>query len=640
MSDHGTDDSTPIYPHGFSVRVRITTLDEEVDRVLAVLNWPDGRCWVQYSVPGGRHRYQRRGSVWLSGRAPRNKNLGLSKLNAAWGTRLYGLGLEIPDEDGALDIDIVGVRQGDVRRLLEDVLSLPETDYRIDYYRQFEWFVVLSGPDAHALASAVGAQPKRGRGSISRKAFLIRDLPISVPIRRRCRSDARLSTYRITNGATALWKTEISLKGRRRDRSFFFEEDVHALREVLLELVRVHGIKPLPKPARWEPQSPTDAAWWAAPGLQRLQGRNYRGSKPSPQECHTLDDIVVVGCRRSTQQGGDIQEGTVVRDLLLSTDGFTDGEDGDGEGYTTTYMEESETASLPVLGTEEPLSSNHVEEFFSFLEDLNGTYGSDGGDVGAAPASTTDSGKEDSSPSSFSLRVHEVLFPSSQSVSSEVAVSSWESSLDAGEEPQWVSSLVYDLLSLPDGSIIEIILDADFDSTPVVEALLRRLGSRLAVDFMGPEDEIPVPLAELMSFHVESSEPELLLMVVDPFVPKSSLTPMMEEWRSLLEREGGKAIILSWDARSYWHPRPWVLESTVTAGRYYAHVRYRAEVWNHRVVAVDILKDEVTGRHGRRLWRPSAPPLPHDLDLDDLGPLGDIVGIEDDLPDLSLEYVS
>lgn len=292
-----------IYPHGYSVRVLISLLGPEVVCALARCGWSESpsRLWKFSKLKDGTERWTLRGSAWLTGRAPANKKLPIARRNADWNTRFYSLNIERKGD--AFTVDLQGVRYHDIRRFFIEVLGLNEAQYDIEYFRRAERFMVLLPFDALRLAERLGVVPKRGRGRLSRKRFLVKDFPLpEVKVRRRAKATPLLTVYRIEKGATALYKVEVALVGKRNGRGQFDKQDIEALDQLLLGLVSDHDLHPVAKPSRWEPRTFNTAAERGGfdPMMQRIAQPAWQGNKIKQgqvrlvEKCNTVELVNLV----------------------------------------------------------------------------------------------------------------------------------------------------------------------------------------------------------------------------------------------------------------------------------------------------------------------------------------------------------
>lgn len=505
LRPRGAVSTFPVYSHGFSLRLRLTATHERIAAGLAALGLSQAgkkRTWIDEST-ACRSRWVMRGSVWLSGRSPRNKRLPLRAFNIEHGTHLYVLAVE-RDARGTY-VDVSGVRDQDPYTVLEEAMGLTADEHEVAYWRQLERYVVLSPPDAHRLADALGAEPVRGRGRLARKEYLVRDHEVPVVFGVRRHATAVLSVYRVVGGATAPYRAELVVRGRRADPTHLREEDGVKLEAALRAIVAEHGLDPLPKPSRWEPFDPDDQVTYD-PDVGRLHAGNYRGRKPktpTDAECHT---------------------------------------------------------PLAIKVWEAPPSTVDIDRLPP--------------DAGVSATSRDDGvvrGRGD------------------------------EGSLHHSPSPRTpYTSLVDELVTLPDGFISEVILDGDVPPHRVVSSLLDR-SPETHVLYLGLDGAIPLPLMELMvTRSTNNPEAETVVLVVDPLVPSGVVSAMLEDLRPAHERDGGHLVLITCDRRGTWRPHPRDARSTVASARFYAHMRYRA-AGPGRWVA---LKDERHGRAGRSVGSP------------------------------------
>ncbi len=285
-----------VYPHAFSIRFRPLLSKDAAVTALAPLGWHPGEPtgWKTYTPKAGRPRHVIKGSAWLTHTAPRDKRHLLTRFNTEHKTRLYGIAIE--DMHDHYEVDLLGVRIPDVRIFFEHVLGLTGEQYELLYYRQAERYIVLDPHDAHRLGHALEGEDRFGGGRYCRKHFLLPDRPLEpIPIRARSTAIPVLTLYRIEPGATAEYRLEVRLRGRRADRTQFHEADIPKLDDILLDLVHTHGLTPVPKPARWEPRSMQSHVERAPadPQLARIPLPAYRGKKLKPaqlkelRKCHT-----------------------------------------------------------------------------------------------------------------------------------------------------------------------------------------------------------------------------------------------------------------------------------------------------------------------------------------------------------------
>jgi hypothetical protein len=274
-------DEQRIYSHGYTVRINLMVPDPEAR--LALIGWAeDSNDWIRCKTKYGERRTLR-GSTFLTQRSPRLKKQGstaIAKLNKKLRTKLYTIEFDRPCE-GHSFLVLRGVRHTDVERLLELHMGVSSSEYEIAYYLDLERFIVVPPHVALRLAEELEGQPEAGRGRVARKRWLVKNYKIPIRIRSHTRRMATLSIYRVDGGATAQYKIEISLKGRRQNKSHFAQEDIAALDAILHQLIQEHDLHPVSKPERWEPRR---APQWRRDGrLARLPAKAYRGTKV-PQE--------------------------------------------------------------------------------------------------------------------------------------------------------------------------------------------------------------------------------------------------------------------------------------------------------------------------------------------------------------------
>lgn len=276
-------DEYRFYTHGFTVQVYLMVRDAAA--YLRKIGWTeDSPDWIRSKVKYGA-RWLARGSTFVTQRGPQLKksaSLAMARINRKYGTKLYSIEFDLCD-DGTAFLVLRGVRHADVRRLLETHMGIKPDEYVADEYTVLERFFVVPPHEAlRAAASIAGVtQTVAGRGRDSRKRHLLKDIPFPVTVRSWAKRTATLNVYRIDRGATAQFKFEVALKGRRQNKGHFRREDIAVLDAILHQLIQEHDLHPVSKPERWEPRR---APQWRRDGrLARLPAKAYRGSKV-PQE--------------------------------------------------------------------------------------------------------------------------------------------------------------------------------------------------------------------------------------------------------------------------------------------------------------------------------------------------------------------
>lgn len=287
----GPDGQVRIYRHGYSVRVELGGV-HEIPRICFESGWKgrDTKKGVRFVM---------RGSTFLTGRKPQGTKTPMAEFNKKHKSVVYSLAVESVETEvedrPMIFVDIQGTRYADVDYLMKEVLSASE--FHVAHHRVAERYIVLSPFDASILAGALQEQPCRGRGRIARKYNLIRDREIPITVRKRTKVTAKLNLYRIDRGATWVYKLEISLRGRTRDRRHFFDEDIARLDAILQDLVKEHGLNPLPKPSRWEPRDRKARVERGGfdPILRSLGQKAHTGYALRPELIHTVEKCHTLG---------------------------------------------------------------------------------------------------------------------------------------------------------------------------------------------------------------------------------------------------------------------------------------------------------------------------------------------------------
>lgn len=594
-----TEGRVAIYNHGYSVRLRLLVAAEAAEAALERCGWswqPAAR-W-RLSTPKNRVRWVMKGSTWLTGRAPKNKRLALAKKNADWKTRIYTLAVETSSKEGFC-IDLEGVRVGDIVRFVTDVLELDHGQVELCYFRKLERYLVLTPADAHRLAEAVEAEPSQGKGRLARKEFMIRGLEVPVTIRKRAQSTAKVFLYRVSRGATFQYKLEARLEGKRSRRSTFGVKDTQVLDDLLLDMVAKHELTPTFKPARWEPRNfaaPIERGPFD-PRLQKLSQKAWRGFKQKPrflreaaEKCHTPHGVKLVDA--------PVPAGIIPPSPRIRTDSSVHSQPVlKGESLVIEDL-------LPETQAPEPACPTWVDGLGSRIYQR----------VGADEDHPSPSRPEGSGP--------------------------------------W-AKLAAEVLSLPDGTLTEVVLDANQDPGSLLRELVGHKGHKVGVSQLTVYEPSLArkgcfaavdgfySVGELMLEHPAQGDIDLWVVVIDPSTIdavlglKNSLPfnpawgtdfplmcramcgwlwPWLEETRSLIEKNGMSVVLVTTDTRPqhgrgplrkthYYRDarvRSWLGDAT----RYLAHQRYLADTDEQgRLHQVAVLKDEVEGLVGRLVYR-------------------------------------
>ncbi|MFO0671416.1 MAG: hypothetical protein U0235_17590 [Polyangiaceae bacterium] len=346
-----------IYTHACSVRVRFKVALSTVLGALPRCGWsedPAPSIWKASKPGAALQRYVLRGSKWLDERPPSNRKLPLTELNREWRTRLYSLAIERKGDTFHVDLQVV--RHGDIRRFMEEVLGLNSADWEIAYYRAVERYTTVSPHVALRLAEGIGALPTIGRGRQARKRWLVRDYPIPITVRTSAKATATLVVYRIERGATAHYRVEVRLRGKRQDRGQFDAADARRLDDVLLDLVKTFGLTTKPSPGRWEPRTfttpiergPFDGC------IRRLPQKAWRGTRISEQlkrtvrGCHTPS---LVKCVVGSGQGDSFRRPVRIRRSISSSgpppSAMNEWKRVEGEGFEVARYVPEDQEGLP-----------------------------------------------------------------------------------------------------------------------------------------------------------------------------------------------------------------------------------------------------------------------------------------------------
>ncbi len=521
----------------------------------------------------------------LSGRKPRNGRLPMRALNKDWGTKLYVLGLRLLEgEDAGLELHLAGVRWADIDRVVTEVLHLEPGSWEVASLAQVEWYGALSPPSAQRLPKALGGVPQRGKGTLGRKEFLARAIPVDIPRpqpegrgRPRAPLHGEMGIYRILNGATAVWKAELMVRVPSKGTPMaLLERDT--VRQVLERLLVEHEVQPVAKPSRWEPDDPEHDVWHNAPG-PRLRAAQYRGSKPEPGQGRFSG---IISQPRIVQNDGPVDfpagsTGTsVVSDHLLIT-ALDEGvarqvkPDPDEEVYEKLRSQVEVLPVVPII----PDSSTYQ-------------------------------------------MMRDALFSQQPRTEGE-ARALWLSGL-LSKSPPWLKPILSDLEDGVNGFVTEVSIPADIDPAVVVEGLIATFGEKLVLRYLGLAGAVAGPLAEAMHFQRSGPDPSITVIVIEPTVPEEMLLPILEPLREAVEAIEGRVIFVTHagflgSRRNAHEPRE--LRSTVYGARYWAHQRYRvAPNPVSGILEVIVAKDERHGRPGRRIFTGFGPALPADLFTD------------------------
>ncbi len=421
-----------------------------------------------------------------------------------------------------------------------------------------------------------------------------------------------MKVYRVGRGATAAYRMEATLAGRTRDRQDFTVEDVARIDEVLLGLVREHGLSPVPKPARWEPCLPTAAGM--APRdvlLRRLRPTAYRGwdvpagLRATVWACHTpLAAEEPAEAADSSVNAASESSARIRSTGLVSPDSL--------DHLTTTTDSESITshehppASLPALVYEPSPEPS------------------------ALSAVTT-----------YALPGVEAPVPRRQ-----------PSDVFSTSSP--LASLLDEIAALP--SLTEVILPDERDPADLLRALQTRFCGRvgftaLAMQTASGHLDTFTSVNRFVAEHPLQDHHDVVVLHVDPsflayfheafstddfergplmttgFAARvkgdsshvlwqgmaGALADTMRAFREAVERDGTRVIVISQDARpvrgrSAWtRAQAWTdarVRSTLgDAGRRYAHQRYFIDCNSRgRITEITTWKDEHEGLTGRILY--------------------------------------
>lgn len=573
-----TPDERWIHSHGFTVRINLRVAHAQTN--MAEIGWsPDSPDWV-HSTPKCGNRSTIRGSTFLTQRGPRSKKQGtlaLSRLNRRLGTFLYAIEYNRPPIDADYLI-LRGVRDIDVRRLLEDHLGFGPDDYEVAYYLDLERFFVVPPHIALRFVEdlAPEASPQAGRGRTSRKRWLLKDYPFPVIVRKRAQKTAYLNVYRIEGGVTAQYKVEISLKGRRQNKGHFNKEDIPALDEILLDLIERYDLVPVPKPERWEPRKPPQ---WRRDGrLARLPAKAYRGGRVSQERI----------------QAAEIGHTPNLRFWVKSsTSSLTSLSQSLIRKATTT----NSTSSTPLLWDRLAEDISQYEGYLSevLLDANQDPQGLVDAIVSREPGGSTAVG---------------VLAADLGS-----GVENWNSlvqmvdSFPATEELRTLIVLVDPSITLAIDELIVPRAESLMDQI-ILEVENELEGRQAAVNSQGTA---PASEASPASFSDPNWQKHWCSFPLYVKATAALLSPMLADLRQICETTGLKVVLITADARpehgkgsllpTHFFRDGRVRSHIGDAGRHYAHLRYLVESDDDgRPYWAGLLKDEGQGLPGRLLW--------------------------------------
>lgn len=607
-------DAFPTYMHGYSVRVMLTLPKADVLLALAKVGFPgtNPKNWA------GKVIRTMRGTAWLTGRAPRNPNLPLSKFNKAHGTNLYGVAVQELPNGYALDLS--GVRINDIDKVCQTVMEMAPDAYKVAYYRKAEAYVVLAPQEAYQLADALlgVTDGTQGHGRLARKFNLIANHPIPLTVAKRTNVTATLHMYRVSRGATSAFKCEIRLEGKRRDRGTFSQADADRLPQALIDLCRTHGLHPLTKPSRWEPKQ-ADDPFASVPydqNMQKLPQAAWRGQPVDNSiiaNCHTPKGLKLTD---SATLGGSYPPGTRIRNEdALSSLSLKE----EGTPTTTPSLYDSSTPTLNQGATTSPKVTCWTELAGELLS-LKGSLSEVILDGEQDPKDILEALIQGDPDIAISI-LHAAHDPS------------WYTARELAEEhPGSDQSKTWDIVVDP--SVIGAVQDNAHVYDPETRAFLDG-----EVEWVDPEtgEILPVGSPSFISLPGPCCRhPQELVSGSwrsETRAGAATLTPVLKEWRDLCEREGINIILISVDCRpdhgrgdlqkAHFFRDSRVRSLLGDAGRFYCHQRYLVEpngagttykadglpgcnatafVGNNTVTAI---KDEAEGRTGRLVFKPN-----------------------------------
>lgn len=646
MSDGTADGLDRVYPHGYIVSLEVCLTASEYVRFMDTNRVRDRRRWKDRTEKRRKDksvvRLHRAGSVSLTGRAPRNANLGLSKLNREWGTHIYGIVIEeqseamFGDDCERFRLVIYGVRSTDIE-VVARRLGLKQHHWAISGWEQVEQYIVISGPDAWGASTALsGAYRRASRGPRTRKEMLLEDYSLPVPIASRATATALVSVYKIHLGATATWKMEAVLRSDRHRHLLLGPEATVAVKKALFRLAAQLRLTLLAKPARWEPFLVSDLEYHG-PGLGGLWGKTYRGSKPGVSPTHDLRGMEGVRLVEST--GPSYAVGAVDVRAGVSDPQASIPEGEHPSPSTTmdshTLLTKTEVAGVLVNIVGQSILDARVNDC-DMEDSLLDAFIVGGGvcDPAVGPYSSLsprlfpygdsidilNGGPSAGFLVAENLSLRNILLSSSRPNPEPALVPSTATS--------WSVKIAKDIEELPEGWLVEVIIDADLGAGPVVRGLSQVFGCKMNLRCLG----IPALLSPfsalgglMLSGLHGSVDADVLVFVIDETVDPRFANMFLEDIHTVLEVAGHdlKVVLVSSLHGGFWRTNDrneLNMDSTVAGAKFHANTRYRVDI-DHlgRVETVYLVKDERHGRSGRRLWHRwgAWQPTP-DSNLDDL----------------------
>lgn len=273
----------PIYSHAFIRRVEL------LKDVRTELRLDDGRLWIELAQRGGIRIYRRRGSMGANEMPPKGTTP-MGSLNKRLGTRLRCLEAHV-DSEGVVEMTFGGVRPSDIALFLDKELDLDVDGWKeIKAIRQ-ERYMAFHPWEAQLIAEHFNHE---GRSLGGAKRQLIHDVPIpTFDIEGKRKRIVRITLYRAQMGVTVAYRLEGVLSTRDNPQVVFREEDQAIIDRVLLDIVARVGVVPIPKPARWEPE--TDHFIGRNQKYAKLHRGIHTGSKLKPEDIVAVSPYIIDG---------------------------------------------------------------------------------------------------------------------------------------------------------------------------------------------------------------------------------------------------------------------------------------------------------------------------------------------------------